>query len=159
VVDHGDDDDHALVLLLRRCAVAALLRFLLLTHTHTNTNQPKTRKQTHTLKAAEHRPLLTTLFAKYVDAALEYCKKAFKTVVPLPAVNQVGRGPGGRVCGVSSVCLEKGRAMRACWGVWRYFLLFDDGECAEEARGREKVACCGGGNSSGEPQPLSPPLQ
>ena len=41
------------------------------------------------LQAAEYRPLLTTLFSRYVDPCLEYCRRNFKTVVPLPAVNQV----------------------------------------------------------------------
>ncbi|GBF97683.1 flagellar outer dynein arm heavy chain beta [Raphidocelis subcapitata] len=41
------------------------------------------------LEAAEYRPLLTTLFSRYVDPCLEYCRRNFKTVVPLPAVNQV----------------------------------------------------------------------
>ena len=42
-------------------------------------------------QAYEYRPLLTTLFSRYVDPCLEYCRRNFKTVVPLPAVNQVGR--------------------------------------------------------------------
>lgn len=42
-------------------------------------------------QASEYRPLLTTLFSRYVDPCLEYCRRNFKTVVPLPAVNQVGR--------------------------------------------------------------------
>lgn len=41
-------------------------------------------------QAAEYRPLLTTLFSRYVDPCLEHCRCNFKTVVPLPAVNQVG---------------------------------------------------------------------
>lgn len=41
------------------------------------------------LQAEEYRPLLTTLFSRYVDACLEHCRRNFKTVVPLPAVNQV----------------------------------------------------------------------
>ncbi|KAI8473051.1 MAG: flagellar outer dynein arm heavy chain beta [Monoraphidium minutum] len=41
------------------------------------------------LEASEYRPLLTTLFSRYVDPCLEYCRRNFKTVVPLPAVNQV----------------------------------------------------------------------
>lgn len=43
-------------------------------------------------QAAEYRPLLTTLFSKYVDATLEHCRRHFKTVVPLPAINQVRGG-------------------------------------------------------------------
>jgi hypothetical protein len=39
-------------------------------------------------QAAEYRPFLTTLFSRYVDPCLEYCRRNFKTVVPLPAVNQ-----------------------------------------------------------------------
>lgn len=41
------------------------------------------------LECAEYRPLLTTLFSRYVDPTLEYCRRNFKYVVPLPAVNQV----------------------------------------------------------------------
>ncbi|KAL6747291.1 flagellar outer dynein arm heavy chain beta [Haematococcus lacustris] len=41
------------------------------------------------LEAVEYRPLLTTLFTRYVDPSLEYCRRNFKYVVPLPAVNQV----------------------------------------------------------------------
>ena len=51
------------------------------------------------LEAAEYRPLLTTLFTRYVDVTLDYCRRNFKTVVPLPAVNQVCgdlQGGGGR---------------------------------------------------------------
>lgn len=39
-------------------------------------------------QAAEYRPQLTTLFGRYVDPCLEHCRRNFKTVVPLPAVNQ-----------------------------------------------------------------------
>lgn len=41
------------------------------------------------LEAAEYRPLLTTLFTRYVDPTLEHCRRNFKHVVPLPPVNQV----------------------------------------------------------------------
>eukprot|EP00955_Chlamydomonas_euryale_P098702 365162-Chlamydomonas_euryale.AAC.26 len=41
------------------------------------------------LEAAEYRPLLTTLFSRYIDTTLEYCRRNFKTVVPLPPVCQV----------------------------------------------------------------------
>ncbi len=41
------------------------------------------------LEAVEYKPLLTTLFTRYVDPTLEYCRRNFRTVVPLPAVNQV----------------------------------------------------------------------
>jgi dynein heavy chain len=41
------------------------------------------------LEAAEYRPLLTALFTRYVDTTLEHCRRNFKTLVPLPAVNQV----------------------------------------------------------------------
>ena len=41
------------------------------------------------LECAEYRPLLAALFAKYVEPSLEQCRRAFKTVVPLPAINQV----------------------------------------------------------------------
>lgn len=40
------------------------------------------------LEAAEYRPLLAALFTRYVDASIEYCRRNFKTVVPLIAVNQ-----------------------------------------------------------------------
>lgn len=41
------------------------------------------------MQAAEYRPQLTTLFGRYVDPCLDHCRRNFKTVVPLPAVNQV----------------------------------------------------------------------
>lgn len=41
------------------------------------------------LEAAEYRPLLTTLFTRYVDTTLDHCRRNFKYVVPLPPVNQV----------------------------------------------------------------------
>jgi hypothetical protein len=56
----------------------------------TNIKQP-------TVKAAEYRLLLTTLFSRYVDPCLEHCRRNFKTVVPLPAVNQVCVWVGGAV--------------------------------------------------------------
>jgi dynein heavy chain len=40
------------------------------------------------LEAKEFRPLLTTLFSRYVDVTLEHCRRNFQYVVPLPAVNQ-----------------------------------------------------------------------
>eukprot|EP00201_Polytomella_parva_P017476 CAMPEP_0175071536 /NCGR_PEP_ID=MMETSP0052_2-20121109/19298_1 /TAXON_ID=51329 ORGANISM="Polytomella parva, Strain SAG 63-3" /NCGR_SAMPLE_ID=MMETSP0052_2 /ASSEMBLY_ACC=CAM_ASM_000194 /LENGTH=4543 /DNA_ID=CAMNT_0016338719 /DNA_START=12 /DNA_END=13643 /DNA_ORIENTATION=- len=40
------------------------------------------------LEASEYRPLLTTLFSRYVDVSLDHCRRNFKYVVPLPAVNQ-----------------------------------------------------------------------
>jgi hypothetical protein len=56
-----------------------------------------------TLQAEEYRPLLTTLFSRYVDPCLEHCKKSYKTVVPLPAVNQV--------CRLCIACLR----LVGCW--------------------------------------------
>ena len=44
------------------------------------------------LEAAEYRPLLTTLFSRYVDPCLDHCRRNFKTVVPIPAVSQVRNG-------------------------------------------------------------------
>lgn len=41
------------------------------------------------LEVAEVKPLLTTMFSKYVDKSLEHCRRNFKTVVPIPAVSQV----------------------------------------------------------------------
>ena len=41
-----------------------------------------------TLEAKEFRPLLTTLFSRYVDVTLDYCRRNFQYVVPLVAVNQ-----------------------------------------------------------------------
>ena len=41
------------------------------------------------LECIEHRPLLAALFAKYTDATLELCRREYKTVVPLRAINQV----------------------------------------------------------------------
>lgn len=40
------------------------------------------------LEASEYRAPLAMLFAKYVDVSLEHCRRNFKGVVPLPAVNQ-----------------------------------------------------------------------
>ncbi len=40
------------------------------------------------LDATEYRPILSALFDKYVEATMEYCRRNFKTVVPLPAINQ-----------------------------------------------------------------------
>ncbi len=37
----------------------------------------------------EYKPLLTTLFARYVDVSLEHCRRNFKYVTQLPAVSQV----------------------------------------------------------------------
>lgn len=39
------------------------------------------------LEASDYRPLLTTLFTRYVDVALDYCRRNFKYVVQLPAVS------------------------------------------------------------------------
>ncbi|CAD7696266.1 unnamed protein product [Ostreobium quekettii] len=41
-----------------------------------------------TLEATEYRPLLTTLFSRYVDKSMEHCRRNFKSVVQLPAVSQ-----------------------------------------------------------------------
>ena len=41
------------------------------------------------LECADYKPLLTALFSKYIDFTLEHCRRNFKTVVPLPAINQV----------------------------------------------------------------------
>ena len=32
--------------------------------------------------------MLASLFDKYVEPTLAHCRRAFKTVVPLPAINQ-----------------------------------------------------------------------
>lgn len=40
------------------------------------------------LDATEYRPILSTLFDKYVGATMEHCRQNFKTIVPLPAINQ-----------------------------------------------------------------------
>ena len=39
------------------------------------------------LEAAEFRPLLTTLFHKYVEKSIDYCRRNFKTVIPLVGMN------------------------------------------------------------------------
>jgi len=39
------------------------------------------------LEATEYRPTLTKLFSNYLEKTLEYCRKNFKTVVPLVAMN------------------------------------------------------------------------
>ena len=41
------------------------------------------------LECFEHRPILTALFAKYIETTADYCRRNFKTVVLLPLVNQV----------------------------------------------------------------------
>ncbi len=41
------------------------------------------------LEATEFKPLLTALFAKYVDPTLEHCRRNFKYVTPMPGVSQV----------------------------------------------------------------------
>ena len=41
------------------------------------------------LECADYKPLLTTLFSRYVETTLEHCRRNFKTVTPLPAINQV----------------------------------------------------------------------
>ena len=87
---------------VRAAAVALSLSHATTTNTHKTRNKtPKQLKQ-----AAEHRPLLTTLFAKYVDAALEHCRKAFKTVVPLPAVNQVCQTLAAKTLGQTNPSLH-----------------------------------------------------
>ena len=40
------------------------------------------------LEAQEYKPILVSLFDKYVEPTLAHCRRAFKTVVPLPAINQ-----------------------------------------------------------------------
>lgn len=40
------------------------------------------------LEIAEYKPLLMSLFSKYVDVSLDYCRRNFRTVVPLTAVAQ-----------------------------------------------------------------------
>lgn len=51
--------------------------------------KPAVESWVERLEAAEYRPLLTALFGRYVESTLEHCRRAFKTVVPLPAINQV----------------------------------------------------------------------
>ena len=41
------------------------------------------------LDVADLRPLLSALFGRYVDPTLEYCRRNFKYVVPVPAISQV----------------------------------------------------------------------
>ncbi|DBB00312.1 TPA: Dynein beta chain, flagellar outer arm [Trebouxia sp. C0004] len=41
------------------------------------------------LDVADLRPLLSALFSRYVDPTLEYCRRNFKYVVPIPAISQV----------------------------------------------------------------------
>ena len=40
------------------------------------------------LEVAELRPMLSTLFDRYVETSIEHCRRNFKTVVPLPAISQ-----------------------------------------------------------------------
>lgn len=51
--------------------------------------KPAVESWVERLEAAEYRPLLTALFSRYVEPTLEHCRRNFKTVVPLPAINQV----------------------------------------------------------------------
>ena len=60
------------------------------------------------LECFEHRPILSALFSKYIDATAEYCRKNFKMVVPLPLVNQVQT-----VCKVMEGFLPQVRHWRA----------------------------------------------
>lgn len=66
------------------------------------------------LEAAEYRPLLTTLFTRYVDVTLDYCRRNFKTVVPLPAVNQVCRDIQGRGWGQAGAGVKGGGGRDCC---------------------------------------------
>ena len=60
------------------------------------------------LECFEHRPVLTALFAKYVETTADHCRRNFKTVVPLPLVNQVQT-----VCKVMEGFLPQARATSA----------------------------------------------
>lgn len=42
-----------------------------------------------TVEPSELRPLLSSLFQKYVDTTLEHCRRNFKASVQLPAISQV----------------------------------------------------------------------
>ncbi len=59
------------------------------------------------LECADYKPLLTALFSKYIEPTLEHCRRNFKTVVPLPAINQVQT-----VCKVMWVACGCRRAFR-----------------------------------------------
>ena len=50
--------------------------------------RPAVESWMESLEVAEYRPLLSSLFDKYADAAMEYCRRNFKYVVQLPAVAQ-----------------------------------------------------------------------
>ena len=41
------------------------------------------------VEASDYRPLLASLFERYVDVSLEYCRRNFTAVVNLPAISQV----------------------------------------------------------------------
>ena len=60
----------------------------------TTTCQPVVDSWIEQLEAAEFRPLLSALFTRYVDPTMEYCRRNFKFVVPLPLINQVNAGIG-----------------------------------------------------------------
>ena len=62
------------------------------------------------LECFEHRPILTALFAKYIETTADYCRRNFKTVVPLPLVNQVQT-----VCKVMEGFLPQVRAWSSSW--------------------------------------------
>jgi len=60
------------------------------------------------LDCFEHRPILTALFAKYIETTADHCRRNFRTVVPLPLVNQVQT-----VCKVMEGFLPQARALNS----------------------------------------------
>ncbi|EFN51784.1 hypothetical protein CHLNCDRAFT_37234 [Chlorella variabilis] len=51
--------------------------------------KPAVESWVEMLECTDHKPMLNMLFSKYVDGTLEHCRRNYKTVVPLPAINQV----------------------------------------------------------------------
>ena len=47
------------------------------------------RSWLQSLDATEYQPILLSLFDKYVDKTMDHCHRNFKSVVPLPKINQV----------------------------------------------------------------------
>lgn len=51
--------------------------------------KPAVESWVERLECAEYKPLLSMLFSKYVETTLEHCRRNFKQVVQLSAINQV----------------------------------------------------------------------
>ena len=71
------------------------------------------------LENAEVRTALGEYFTKYVDTSLDYCRRNYKTVVPVPAITQAMT-----ICRILEGLLVKVRtishSMFFCVLLWRY---------------------------------------